>query len=439
MTLGPSNQNKLGILLQSGDGRYYTEWPDGDKPIGILPRFSFNPGVGEAGGQAIYQGSFLFSDASVGGGFGPIYTENQRLSLGSSSNTFFASLNSDGAGGTGRLSEYTIPALSTSTDVNALPLAAAAQSAAVDIRDATDKPPTSSNGLTIRGMSYDAGSDTLIVGASGYYDTSGHTGNVVLVRGASDLSTATIDGMIHMEGAGRNGVWHYELPPAYQATLGKTHIAGAGYYGAISSRLSIGPSQWAYDLSDLLAASATQSVSANALSDYPHESGKTYDWDNGTYADPTDALYSNPSYNMLTRGATHLLIPGTRTAMWIGMNWDGVGGVEYQSGVGNVPINGGGFQHHYMLFDLDDLVEAYDNPNIEAWDLLAYESGVFTPDAFPFAPTPEDNDGEITGAFLKQVDANTVDLYCSIGNMGHSRQNQSNPGVSVFRLNVGVV
>lgn len=414
----------------TGDTRYLL----GNKPNpggGALSLLTFNtPTSGYVGGQPQYQGGFLL-DVNTFGASDMKFTQRQKVWRGTSDSKIFVTGHSTN-NQINHIAEFNIPALSTSTNINDLNVGTNAQQY-IDLSSA----PSIISAPVITGGYYDSASNTIICGGEIHYDggVDTETRNVWVVRGATNLASASVEGMVALDGKVKSGGTTWPIPAAYQSQFGgSTHMIGNSVNGPNTQRRSTGPAAYAFSLSNLIVEPTPETATATAAMVYPFGVASRIGSMGATPNAATD-LATNVLWNHLTWGAAAIHIPGTKSVLWLGRGWDGVGTIDYVGGsLGYEPGNGGGYAHRYALFDLDDLVAAYAG-SISPQDIFPYEYGDFAPNAFPFASDPGTN--YITGMYPIQVSENVVDLYCSIILGANARFGNSTPSFAVFRLNVG--
>lgn len=258
---------------------------------------------------------------------------------------------------------------------------------------------------TIGGLYYvnHGGQGKLLVNGYEYYDApADNSMTTLIVNNANNIENSSVSGYFNFEGgAGHTSGWISDIPEAWQEILGGTHITGQSSGIPIISRLSVGPSAFAFEMNDAL--NAVNSIETSVLLDFSLT--------NPLNEDLSNESKTNTIWTHLSRANYGFIIPGTRTYMTIGQSGGHVSGVCYKCTQDNDNLCGG-----YCPSESDDVYQFY-----WLWDmndLLAVKEGVLLPhDVMPYDyaqfNTPFQAGGT-KGIGGGSFDPSTGNLYLSI-------------------------
>ncbi|MBU3024875.1 T9SS type A sorting domain-containing protein [Zobellia galactanivorans] len=248
------------------------------------------------------------------------------------------------------------------------------------------------------------GQAKLIVNAYEYYDApADNTLSTLIVNDANALETSSVSGYYRFEGSppAHSSGWISPIPEDYQEALGGDHITGHSSGIPIISRASVGPSAFAFDITDALSTSST--IKTTTLLDFSLT--------NPLHSDLSNESKTNDIWTHLSRATYGFIIPGTRTYLTIGSSGGYESGVCYKCVQDNGNLCGGyctpqakdNYQY-YWLWDMNDLI-AIKNGTLKPYEAQPYDHGFFNT---PFqANGPKKIGG---GAF----DPSTGNLYLSV-------------------------
>lgn len=259
------------------------------------------------------------------------------------------------------IGEFKIPALVNTLNVSSMNTAAVIQG----FSQVLNRPASGNRQAldTIGGMAYVNG--RLLVNGYQYYDASGAVSDTTLVvTDASRLSTSVVGGYHKLPGNAHASGWISPIPADWQSVLGGTYITGHSSGVPIISRLSVGPSAFAFDPSTPdIGVLAPATLKSTTLMDFslskPMGVGA---------ANVEDYLYNvslnNTLWNHLSLAAYGFIVPGTRTYLAIGSTGGLTSGIGYKITQDNGNLCGGYCSrkvadnyNYYWLFDLNDLVK----------------------------------------------------------------------------------
>jgi len=283
----------------------------------------------------------------------------------------------------------------------------------------------------IGGMYYvnDEGQGKLIINGYEYYDApADNTLSTFIINDANALETSSMDGYFGFNGgAGHTSGWISPIPEALQEPLGGSHITGQSSGIPIISRLSVGPSAFAFNMQDAL--SASQNILTTALLDFS--------LDNPLHEDLFNDSGQNNMWTHLSNASYGFMVPETRTYLTIGYSGGHISGVCYKCTQDNGNLCGGyctpeaadNYQF-YWLWDINDLL-AVKQGTMLPHEVRPYDSGEFS------TPFQAGGPKKISGG---SFDPNTGDLYLTIGRGDTEQGTYARPPVIVvYEVNSGVL
>lgn len=229
----------------------------------------------------------------------------------------------------------------------------------------------------IGGILYQADGENarLIVNAYEYYDAPGdNTVSTLIIEDANDLENSAARGYLTLTGgAGHTSGWLSPVPENLREALGGDHLTGQSSGRPIISRFSVGPSAFAFELSDLL--SATTDVPTTKLLDFSLT--------NRLHPDLANDSLNNDLWTHLSKATYGFIIPGTRTYLTLGQSGGHHSGVCYKCTQDDDNLCGGycspeaadNYQYYWM-WDVQDLIDVK-NGLQEPHDVRPYDYGIF--------------------------------------------------------------
>lgn len=264
------------------------------------------------------------------------------------------------------------------------------------------------------------GSAQLIINAYEYYDApADNTHTTLAARNSANLSGSAMAGYFAFQGgAGHTSGWISPVPQQWQAKLGGDYITGQSSGIPIIGRSSVGPSAFAFLMSDLTGGGQVPSpVPTRKLLDFS--------LDHPLHTDLSNTSGTNDIWTHLSRAVYGFIVPGTRTYLTIGNSGGHASGVCYKCTQNNGYTCGGycandaeDYAHYYWLWDVNDLV-AVKNGTKSSFNIRPYEYGEF--------PTPFATDSFGGGTF----DPASGTLYLTVQGADTAQGPYSNPPVVV--------
>ncbi len=405
-------------------------WADGtyrsrEEPAGgNLYSFQLNP-MQHLGGY------FLNPAGNATNPDGMTYAGRTRICLGTADDRIFATAHSDGTSGTRWLAEWQIPTIVAGTDLNARNVGARLQEYRFIETDFGEL-----GAPEIAGLYHNPNTGALIVGYYEYYDSSGAAAfSHVHYNNGADLATSSRVGPYNVN---PGDPAHFagqiiELPPAWQAVFGGTHLVHNGIKMSIASRSSIGPN------CAVINAANPQAGIIRELMNFPY--GNNWETSIGNLGGSGQPYANDPLWNFLSDVAGACVLPGTDTLMFVGTTLDmrvpnnGTvykGIAENSSGAfvwqdGFNPYIYQGMSPYVWLFDLNDLARTVADP-------VTYPPHIHRPywHGYWDIPGVDKRDGfQPRGAFLHRT---TRQLHVSIQRGGAPRYNSGEPRFEVFNI-----
>ncbi|NTS78279.1 hypothetical protein HR060_15615 [Catenovulum sp. SM1970] len=232
---------------------------------------------------------------------------------------------------------------------------------------------------------------SLIVSYINWYDANGsETDTSIVIKDADDLANSEILGPYQIQGAAHASGWITPIPAEWKSILGGSYIVGNQAYAAISSRLSVGPSAFAfYPLTDMVTKQPGP-VPTTPLLDFPL--GNMLH-DTKIYSMPSDReniLANTDRKNMLwtnkSGAAIGFILPGSRSYITIGKSGGHFSGIGYkvpQKNSGTDTPCGGPCSFdardnysYYWLWDVADLMKVKYGI-MQPYDVRPYSYGIF--------------------------------------------------------------
>ncbi len=265
----------------------------------------------------------------------------------------------------------------------------------------------------------------LIVNAYEYYDAAtDNTHTTLIVRNSNDLARSPVEGFFQFKGgAGHTSGWLSPIPEAWQSLLGGTHLTGQSSGMPIISRLSVGPSAFAFNARDLTNANVPNPVPTTTLLDFSLE--------HPLHADLENNSRSNDLWTHLSRATFGVIVPGTRTYATFGYSGGHKSGVCYKCTQSNGYACGGycapeanDYQQSYWLWEVNDLLQVK-NGQLAPHAVRPYAYGALST---PF----ENREHQIGGG---SFDPNTGRLFLTVQKADTAQGEYANPPVVVvYRL-----
>jgi hypothetical protein len=276
------------------------------------------------------------------------------------------------------VAEFAVPALVNSTVIGDLNMAGDPVQTFMAVIDKVGSNPQQMD--RVGGMAHIDGPSgvELLVNVYEYYDAPGDdTHTSVVVRSPDDLAGSAVDGFYSLQGRAHAAGWISPVPPEWQALLEDTHITGSSSGMPIISRLSVGPSAFAFDPLDIVGSSAAPGdVATTALLDFS--------LDHPLHEDLSNDSRANDIWTHLSRAVYGFIAPGTRTYVTVGSTGGHATGVCYKCTPNGATEACGGYcandvsdyANYYWLWDVADLLAVREG-TLDPWEVRPYEYGEF--------------------------------------------------------------
>lgn len=266
--------------------------------------------------------------------------------------------------------------------------------------------------------------NALMVNYINWYDAPGtETDTSLMIWDANNLAESKMYGPYQLQGAAHAAGWLTEIPPNLIDLFGATHITGSQLDAAISSRLSIGPTAFAFNPRKYVVYGPSGFVETQAMLDF---SMKKPLYDRSVYEHQPD--YRALSINKdglnkmwtLSSGASFgFIVPGTRTYLTLGKSAGHESGIGYKIEQSNghkcggpCPYDASDYYSFYWAWDVVDLLKAKFNV-IQPYNQQPYEHGKFPlPAAYKgLAIGGADYDAEQGRLFIALTKGDTLGKY----------------------------
>lgn len=329
---------------------------------------------------------FQLSDMQYIGGFKVPYDD-----LGESNATYAEGLIGLGAGGNSlymvghpyqqAIAEFKIPTLVNSQNIGDFNRATVVQ----NFSQVLNRPVSGNtqNMDRIGGLAYING--RLVVNTYIYYDAMVMgTNTTLVVKDASKLSTSEVGGYHSYSARAHATGWISPVPSVWQSLVGGTHIAGDSSGKAIISRLSVGPSAFAFNpTSPDIGTLAPSTIGMTTLLDYNLDNPLGIS--KSAMSDPSTYLFNgnktNDLWTHMSRAFYGFIVPGTRTYMTVGVNGGMTSGIGYKITQDNGYVCGGycaysasDYANYYWLYDMNDLLKVKAG-QIPSYSVMPYAYG----------------------------------------------------------------
>ena len=266
--------------------------------------------------------------------------------------------------------------------------------------------------------------DALMVNYINWYDADGtETDTSIMIWQANKLASSKMYGPYQLEGAAHAAGWLSKIPKEFQTLFDASHISGSQSNASIVSRLSVGPTAFAFNPRKSVVYGPSGSVETEALMDF---SMKHPLYDHSVYHNTPDyhslSLNSDGLNKMwtLSSGASFgFIVPGTRTYLTLGKSAGHESRIGYKIKQNNghqcggpCPYDADDYYSYYWAWDIADLLRVKLNL-AQPHSLQPYEHGKFPlPTNFKgLAIGGADYDEERGKLFISLTNGDTVGRY----------------------------
>lgn len=225
----------------------------------------------------------------------------------------------------------------------------------------------------------------LVVNANVFYDAPGtSTKTTLVIKNAKNLSSSEVSGYHGYSARAHASGWLSPVPAEWRSLVGGSYITGNSTGIAIVSRLSVGPSAFAFDpLSPNVGSIAPSTLSVTKLMDFSLDN--PIGIFQSSMSNPNDYIYNrdvtNDLWTIISEAKYGFIVPGTRTYMVIGYSGGMESGVGYKATQDNGNVCGGpcaykanDYDNYYWLFDMNELLKAKAG-QIQYHSLMPYSYG----------------------------------------------------------------
>ncbi len=218
---------------------------------------------------------------------------------------------------------------------------------------------------------------SLIVNCYEYYDApANNTHSTFVLHNANDLAATQATGFHEFSGiAGHTCGWISPVPPAWQNITAGEYITGHSSGIPIMGRLSIGPSAFSFNSTDVISPSTATTIPTNKMLDFSLT--------NPLNSDLSNTSLTNDIWTHLSRATYGMIVPGTSTYLTIGHSGGHNSGVCYKCTQNNGNLCGGycapdheDYYKYYWLWDMNDLIKVK-NGTMNSYDVYPYDYGEF--------------------------------------------------------------
>ena len=407
---------------------------------GVYPDVLDNPLVQIA--NMVYEGAFIIESTNFG--YSSMYDAEGGMAYAppkplAPNGSIFAS----GNFAIGGVSEWAIPPLSKSDNINLLNLVEQPLQEFVDIahRAEHERVP----------MGYFADllwlDNQLIYSEHNYYPASNlELHKMGVLRDASNLQNSVAGGYFRVNTlsgeepensytAESSSGWMSEVPEEWQSVLEGTHLLGPADGWNIEGRFAAGPSVFAFNpQADALTKEPDSILASSVLVDYATESPlRTIGIVGDPYVNAPSDLWNSMSF------VHYGFIPeGSRTLMLVGKQWgidDDIGYKIVQDNghlcSGPCPFKSDDHANYYWLIDLQDVYDA--KQGLRRYDsIIPYAYGVLP------LPFQQDNEGNASVNDVKggTYDADTGTVYLQIGSADRRPTYEPRPVVAAYSFDI---
>ncbi len=263
----------------------------------------------------------------------------------------------------------------------------------------------------------------LIVNGIEYYDgAADNTSTTLAVSDGGDISGSTVKGYHRLSGGAKAAGWISELPPEWQAELGRTHLTGSSSGDPIISRHSVGPSAYTVNAREIIdAPSSGGSISTTKLLEF--------DLDNPLNDDLFNDSRQNDLWTHTSKALFGMVVPGTRTYATFGFMTGGEFGVGYKitqdNGTlcdGYCSLRASDEYNYYWFWDMNDLLDVKAGVKV---------SHAVRPYAYGKFNVPFQGGGDLKPIGGGSFDSGNNTLYFSVNKANNTLGQYDNPPVIV--------
>jgi len=326
------------------------------------------------------------------------------------------------------IAEFTIPKLTNSYNLRVLQVAKKPiQSFSTVLNRAESSNPQKISGIT--GLIVI--NDSLFINAVEYYDAQAdNTHTSLIVSNPAVLNSSDIKGFFSLEGAAHAAGWISKIPLLWQQQLGGTHLTGFASNVPINSRLSIGPTAFAFTPKNIYNDRSIK-IPTIPLMDFSldHPLNKDlYNINGGNYL-----------WNELSQAAYGFIIPNTSTYAVFGSTGGLHSKIGYKINQKNGTLCSGpcaydntDYYNYYWLFDVNDFL-AVKNKEMKPYEVKPYKYGIFNA---PFQFNYYEQKNKFRGISGATFDSKKNIIYFSLSQAGQVTKYATPPIIIGYSINV---
>jgi hypothetical protein len=267
----------------------------------------------------------------------------------------------------------------------------------------------------------------LFVNAIEYYDAPGdNTLTTFIVRQATNLKEAKVDGLFTLGGRVHSAGWISKLPPEWSKIFGASYLHGYAANYAINSRLSMGPTAFVSYIDNFAGVDEKNGlIPTRALMDFSIKRPMIKDLYNKSKKNNVWTEVSNAYYGFILPKSSQYLVIGNSGGHNSGIGYKAVQKNGHKCD-GPCAFDQNDYYNYFWIFDVNDFLKVQDK-KIKPWDLKPIKHGKLT---LPFAP--QNNAKNVIGADFDEV---TERLYIMLENVDKSQSRfEAAPVMLVYEM-----
>jgi hypothetical protein len=253
----------------------------------------------------------------------------------------------------------------------------------------------------------------LFVNAVEYYDAPGDNNlTTFIVRQATNLKSAKVDGLFALEGRVHSAGWTSKLPSKWAKVFKASYLHGYAANYAINSRLSMGPTAFVSYIDNFAGVDEKSGlIPTRPLMDFSIKRPLMKDLYNKSKKNDVWTELSNAYYGFIMPNSSQYLVIGNSGGHECGIGYKAVQDNGKKCN-GPCAFKHKDYYNYFWIFDVNDFVKVQEG-QMKPWDLKPAKHGKLT---MPFAP--KNGTKNVIGADFDQV---TGRLYIMLENVDKSQ------------------